>query len=342
MGYCFMTIGKIKDKGTMGIKYNHNYRKELVLNADPTLIDNNEELVALQNNQTYNEAWDERIQNLDYYKKGHKIRSNQVLAFEIVTTFSKEDADRIDIEKWKQDNLEWMKEIFDKDADKYGSNILGMISHEDEGNIHIHTIVTPVDPNGKLNAFYYTGGRQKMRALQDSYAAKMQQHGLKRGIKGSKATHQDIKRFYTALNQEFAKHLPEPKRFETTEQYKERVEEIYTQQNLKIFSLEKENERIKIERDSLANQYAIETKEAERNYERKYEQRIEKLQKQVGRRIDKIVEKVENWEAMDSLLKKMVDKKMEEDIRRRIKEEKERIRYEKEQQEMRDNYDRVR
>lgn len=289
MGYCFMTIGKIKDKGTLGIKYNHNFRKEVVLNADPTLINNNDEIVKL-GDKTYTEAFNERIESLEHYKQGYKIRSNQVLAFEIVTTFSKEDAERVDIEQWKKDNLEWLKETFDKDADKYGSNILSMISHEDEGNIHIHTIVTPVDPEGKLNAYYYTGGRQKMRELQDTYAAKMKSHGLKRGIKGSKATHQDIKKFYTALNQEFAKRLPEPKRFETVEDYRARIEEIYTEQNLKIFGLEKENERLKIENSSLENQFKIELLERTRTFEQIIEQTYKDAEDKVKEDYEKIID----------------------------------------------------
>ncbi len=48
-----------------------------------------------------------------------------------------------------------------------------------------------------------------MIELQDSYGKLMkQEHDLDRGIKYSKARHQDIKRYYTALNNTLTKELP--------------------------------------------------------------------------------------------------------------------------------------
>lgn len=284
MGYCFMNIDKIsnKNKGVLGVKYNHNYRKMLVLNADPDLFHKNDEMVKLKEGQTYTDAVNERLQSLEFYKNGGKIRSNNVLAYEIIMTFSKEDAEKVDTEKWKKDNVEWLKETFDKNADKYGSNILSVMCHEDEGNIHIHAIVTPIDERGRLNAFSYTGSIPKLRALQDSYAAKMEQHGLKRGIKGSKATHQDIKRFYTALNQEYAKHLPEPEKGESIEHYHERVDDIYVNQNLKVFSLEKKIERLEIEKDSLENQHMLNLLDYKKEKEKEKKEMEEKYKKLFG------------------------------------------------------------
>ena len=51
MGYCFMSTQKIKTMGQMMAKYNHNYRKANVENADPALYNRNEELLPLQNAQ---------------------------------------------------------------------------------------------------------------------------------------------------------------------------------------------------------------------------------------------------------------------------------------------------
>ncbi len=74
--------------------------------------------------------------------------------------------------------------------------------------------------NGKqawaLNARGITGGSNKLRKLQDSYADSVKQLGLHRGMKGSKATHEDIKSFYSALNhvrddlQSIKAPIPEP------------------------------------------------------------------------------------------------------------------------------------
>ena len=47
MGYCFVTTQKVKTLGALGAKYNHNYRKVRVENADPDQIHRNEELLSL-------------------------------------------------------------------------------------------------------------------------------------------------------------------------------------------------------------------------------------------------------------------------------------------------------
>ena len=105
MGYCFMTIDKIHSLGELTAKYNHNYRKVQVDNADPRLSKNNEELVQLPvSNFTkkqlgYAEAFQKRLDSIPYYKD-HAIRKGGVLAYEIVLTYSRED--NIDIESWKK------------------------------------------------------------------------------------------------------------------------------------------------------------------------------------------------------------------------------------------------
>ena len=40
------------------------------------------------------------------------LRNNGVLAYGIVTTFSHEDAEKIDIEKSQQNNVKWLKNTF--------------------------------------------------------------------------------------------------------------------------------------------------------------------------------------------------------------------------------------
>ena len=326
MGYCFMRIEKVKDKGSLNVKYNHNYRKEMILNVDSSRTKNNVELVPLKEGQTYVDAWNDKINSLEYYKEGHKIRSTQVLAFEILTTLSKEDADRVDLEQWKKDNLEWMRETFDKNADKYGSNILSMVSHEDESCIHIHTIVVPINERGRLSAYDYTGGKQKMRALQDTYAEKMKVHGLKRGIKGSRAPHQDLKRFYSSLNEKFEEKLPEPEKYETVHEYKERVQEnYYTPLVLKSFAQERKIERLQIEKDSLENQYNIKNWEYERECERKFKEefdkKAERLKKMLkNKNVDEVIDKADKWDAIDTLLQQMKNDEIKEGFERKIKE----------------------
>ena len=316
MGYCFMAIEKIKTKSQFTAKYNHNYRKMLVLNADPELSHKNKELVDLKENQTYYQAFEERMKKLDYYKD-HNIRSNGVLGLEVVLTLSREDAAKIDLEEWKKSNVEWLKETFDRNPEKYGSNLLSAMCHEDESTIHIHAIIMPVDERGRLNAFSFTNGPKKMRFLQDSYAAKMKVHNLQRGIKGSKANKSkranfsDLKRYYDSINKIYTRHLPEPERNESMERYYERADRVYVNQNLKIFSLEKKIERLEIERDSLANQYNINLYEHDELMKKEYEKLKKKYENKLGN-IEEALRKIEFIDELNEKLEKCPDEILEE------------------------------
>ena len=226
MGYCFMTIQKIKDTGGLVRKYSHNYRKREITNVIPELKNQNEELIRLQdkdgNECTYLDAYKERVKSLEYYQN-HRIRKGQVLAFEVVTTFSKED--HVDLDKWKEDNVEWLRETFERRPDLYGPNVISSVYHADEcGNVHCHSIVLPVDENGHFNASAFTDGRAAMIQLQNSYAEKMSSHGLQRGLPGSSARHQDIKKFYTKLNQKL--NVPPPMKGESAIEYRERITQL--------------------------------------------------------------------------------------------------------------------
>ncbi|MBS5197011.1 MAG: plasmid recombination protein [Clostridiales bacterium] len=228
MGYCFITTQKITDSATLVRKYEHNYRTENVPNAIPELKNNNQELVPLLdrngNPTTYLDAFKERKNSLEYYKD-HKMRKDQVKAIEVLTTFSPKDQERIDIEQWKKDNVQWLKDTFDRNTEKYGSNVISVVFHGDEcGNVHCHALVLPVSEDGHFRATEFTGGRKKMRDLQTSYANAMKKHGLQRGLEGSSAKHQDIKKFYTRLNQRMD--IPMPKENETAFEYRTRITEF--------------------------------------------------------------------------------------------------------------------
>ena len=246
MGYCFMTIEKIKDKGTLTRKYQHNYRTGNVPNADPSLAHKNEELVKL-NGMTYVEKFDERMNQLK--EQNPKIRKNAVLALEIVTTFSREDAEHVDLEKWKSDQVKWLRETFNPNPEEYGDNVLSVMYHADEcGNVHAHSLILPIDSKGALNSSYFLDGRAAMIKLQDSYGKMMsERHGLKRGLKGSSAKHEDIKRFYAAQNMALAQEGPEVRtirgRKETADEYKQRSDEVIKDLNLKMLAEQKKHER---------------------------------------------------------------------------------------------------
>ena len=93
MAYAFITIQKVKSMGTLKSEHNHNCRMVEVSNVIPELINDNETLVRFPENNghesNYAEAVKARIDELDYYKN-HNLQSNQVLAYEVVMTFSRD------------------------------------------------------------------------------------------------------------------------------------------------------------------------------------------------------------------------------------------------------------
>lgn len=244
MGYCFLSLQKVKTLGQLKSKFNHNHRVADVENADPMLQHLNKNLIQCQlmdgTKADYAAAWNERIDNLDYYKN-HKVYANAVKAMEIVMTFSRED--NIDIDAWQKKNIAWLEKTFNVAGDGR-SNIMDVTYHADEpGNVHLHAIVIPIDENGHLNASRFTNGSRVMSEMQSSYARDMEEFGLERGLKGSKAKHKDIRKFYAELNRSIES-VPEPEQGESAYEYKKRVlENLETTYAAALRNIEKEKRR---------------------------------------------------------------------------------------------------
>lgn len=314
MGYCFMSTTKIKTMGTLASKYNHNYRKVNVANADPSLIYKNEELVPMIDSHgeelDYNKAWEERIKDLEWADRGP--RKNAVLAIEVLTTFSRED--NIDLEAWKKQNVEWLKNTFDVAPDGK-SNVLSVVYHADEpGNVHCHAIVIPVDERGNLNASRFLDGRQKLTELQNSYAKEMESFGLERGLENGQAKHQDIKKYYTELNN--AIKVPEPEPQEQAAEYRERIlEELQT---LQAAALRERNEkRIQMERKLAERRIQQENKlRAEKEaFQREKKSVAEQLKKENSSLVHKIEEnkvKLSQQQELLSQAEKRIEQKKKE------------------------------
>ncbi len=210
-GNIALSIGKSKMKNDRDfiLAYKHNYRVYEPLNADPALKAQNEELISL-NGKNYLQAYQTHMAETEQYRNSAP-RKNAVRGFEVIQSFSRSELDRIDMEKWKADNIAWLKRTFNKNPEKYGENVISAVFHADEaGNPHIHAMIIPIDGKGHLNYSAYVDGPQNMRELYDDYAKFMkQEHGLERGTKYSVARHEDVKRFYTNVNKAVATEAPE-------------------------------------------------------------------------------------------------------------------------------------
>lgn len=89
--------------------------------------------------------------------------------------------------------LKWAANTFGAD------NIALAVTHQDELTPHVQLLVIPIAPDGRLAASHWLDGPKKLEALQDDFAVAMAPLGLERGIKGSKARHEDVKRWYADL-----------------------------------------------------------------------------------------------------------------------------------------------
>lgn len=127
--------------------------------------------------------------------KNVKQRPDAVGAFEIVITRSN-GADQFwnetQKERFQQLAFSWLATTFGKE------NILGAVVHQDETVEHLHAFITPIMPNKKgelsLNAKHWTGGKEKLRALQNSAHAEIFRYfGLERG-ESSDITHRKNQR----------------------------------------------------------------------------------------------------------------------------------------------------
>lgn len=126
-------------------------------------------------------------------------RKNAVLCYDVLLTASPEwfqGKTEEQIRAWEEKSLAWARDKFMAD------NIRMCICHRDEHTgPHLSLLVTPITPEGKLNARAWTGGRDKMRALWTEYGQAMKPLGLERGREFSPAKHQDVKAYYYAVKQ---------------------------------------------------------------------------------------------------------------------------------------------
>ncbi len=189
--YAVMRLNKLKSMGQVSARGAHNERTRNTPNADAERLHTNERLAGSGD-------WLADVQaRLD---DAPTIRTNAVLAYDVVFTASREFFDVGDerarderLAEWRDRTMAWLR-------DRFGAeNVVAAVLHRDELTPHIQAMVVPIDDHGRLNAREYTGGAAKLGALQDGYHAAVEDLGLTRGVKGSVATHQDVKDYYAKI-----------------------------------------------------------------------------------------------------------------------------------------------
>jgi hypothetical protein len=150
----------------------------------------------------------------DGYTGKTALRKDAVKYISIVTSGSHEDMQQIvddnKLNTWAHQNFVFM-------AKQFGAkNIVEFSVHMDERTPHIHCVVVPLTPDGRLSAKEVMGNREKLSELQSQYAERMASFKLNRGIKGSTATHETVKEYYARINDRMN---PEFKDLQLAEQY---------------------------------------------------------------------------------------------------------------------------
>ncbi|MDM0743594.1 MobV family relaxase, partial [Clostridium perfringens] len=181
MSYAVMRIQKIKSMKGLAEREKHNIRRKTVLSADGSndiTVEGSTGLVG------HVKALEKQI---DANNK-RKTRKDAVKAIEVLFTSDKAFFKKVDYEQYFNECKKWLVDTFGKE------NFLQAVTHLDEETPHMHAILTTVK-DGKFNYSGYINGRQDLRALQDTFFAKVQHLGLERGekVELTKATYQTNK-----------------------------------------------------------------------------------------------------------------------------------------------------
>lgn len=212
MSYAIIRIAKLKNMGHVGGSLSHTYRTIDTPNADAsrTHLNNNSHV-----------SRDDALKAIQA-KIPEKKRKNAVHCFEYLITGSPEwEGWHTDQQqKYFDDAIKWL-------GDRHGAeNVVVTSIQLDETTPHLVAYVVPLI-DGKLNARATTTGKDAFSKMQTDFAEKVgKKYGLERGEKGSKAKHEDVKRFYTDITKgvEVELELPKPKTFElSVNSYRERV-----------------------------------------------------------------------------------------------------------------------
>ena len=180
----------------------HVSRTRLTPNADRSKLADNQTLIHNDDRDLpLSEVVNRKIHSVEQRRK---IRTDAVHCVEILLTASPEyfrsddpsqygyyQADKLD--DWKRVTQRWLQQ-------KYGDRIVRAELHLDEATPHIHAYLVPTDEAGQLNCKKLFGGRAKMFAFQDSYAAATKHLGLERGVRDAQAEHTTVKEYYAVVN----------------------------------------------------------------------------------------------------------------------------------------------
>ena len=187
--YAILRTEKLKSAASVWRSLKHAFREQPTENADPERADNNAHLGA----SSAREAMEKVRARLP-----EKRRKDAVLAIEYLITASPEAMQGMGGKSaaYFNDALKWLRERHGR------ANVVYAGVHRDETTPHMYAYVVPLDEStGRLNARRWLGGAKALSEMQTDFAVRVgARHGLERGINGSRAKHQRVKRHYGLVN----------------------------------------------------------------------------------------------------------------------------------------------
>lgn len=182
---------KISNWATLKKSVGHNIRTSA--DTRPHLAKVAEPLRVLAGSEDWEAAWKTEVGGMHLRKLG--MGQSHTLAREFFLGMSPEwakDKTKREITTWAEANIAWLEDRFGKERLKFA------VLHLDEQTPHIAAYVVPLkaDPKKRGNGWTLSdralglgGNKAALSQLQDEYAEAMKGFELRRGIKGSKATH---------------------------------------------------------------------------------------------------------------------------------------------------------
>lgn len=204
-----MRVEKITQAGGVAVALGHNTREKETLNADPEKKKNNQVLIS----ETVALGM-EKFRGL--IAKDEKPRKNAVLCLDYMITATNGSISSKDRTKYINDAIKWVQ------ARHGAENVVQVAFHADEPtDSHVHILVVPLKANKhgkmKLNASNWLDGSKKLSEMQTEFAQNIgAKYDLARGVEGSVAKHERVKRFYGLVNSEekYPKiAIPQPPKF---------------------------------------------------------------------------------------------------------------------------------
>ena len=200
--YAIYRHSKHKNMGTVSASSFHMNRISPTPNADPNRAHLNRVLIGSEDPAADVAALVPALDAVD--EDGNKRRrKNSVVALEVLLTASPEwwaEATPDRQQEWLDASTAWLVEEYGRE------NIAHLRLHGDERTPHLTGFIVPLDPeNGHLNARRWVGGARRCAQQQTDYAASVEVLGLSRGIEGSTAEHERVKRHYGQIAHPIAK-----------------------------------------------------------------------------------------------------------------------------------------